>query len=656
MAISQMAKVLIVTHRTEASGLLEALQGEGICQVLNAEEAIVSRDWPELAGVAQRPKGIEELLGQLAKSILFLKAYAAPQKALASIFSPRAIINEQSYKKIVSDREILKVIDQCEEVEARIEKAKGEIENLCGTVEMLRPWEALETAVEEIGELRQTTSFAGLIPITQIEQVEQRIGELGGAVELVGTTGSKCSCVIVCLKACINEVQKLLRSAEFEPVNFESMTGTAGKLISEHSENLRRTRELLHAQYEKAGVLAENLLALEILHDHYTNLLNREQTKGAAPATVQTIILEGWVKEKDYTRLEKIVRGFGASSLNRIASAEGEDVPVEIENKNIIQPFELITRLYGMPLPSGVDPTIFLAPFFALFFGICLGDAGYGLVMVAATALLIKKMQGDKKLVWMLGVCSVFTILVGALTGSWFGDAAQQFIPALEPARKKIMWFDPLEKSGVIFFLKATLVLGYIQLMSGLVIAMGHNLKRKNYMAAIFEQLTWLVMLNSIVIFGLSKFGMVPAGVGKFFGWLAPIPAVLIVLLSCREGSWGARLGFGAYNLFSSIFYLGDVLSYLRLMALGMVSTGLAISMNLMSKMALKIPYGIGIVVAIIVFVLGHGFTLVLSALGAFVHTMRLQFVEFFPKFLVGGGRSFEPLRKEYKYVYIKNK
>lgn len=654
MAISQMAKVLIATHRTEASGLLEALQGEGICHVLNAEEAMVSRDWPELAGVAQRPKDIEELLGRLAKSISFLKAYAAPQKGLASIFSPRAIIDEQAYKKIVSDREILKVIEQCEEVEATIEKAKGKIENLCGTVEMLRPWVSLETPVEEIGELRQTTSLAGLIPITLFEEAERQIEELGGAVELVGTTGNKYSCVIVCLKAGINEVQKLLRSVEFEPANFESMRGTAAQLINEHSEKLSRTKELLYAQYEKAAALAENLFKLEILHDYYTNLLNREQTKGAAPATVQTIILEGWVKEKDYARLEKIVSGFEASSLNKIEAAEGEDVPVEIENKNIIEPFEAITRLYGMPQHRGVDPTIFLAPFFAIFFGVCLGDAGYGLVMIAATALVIKKMQGDKKLVWMLGICAGFTIMVGALTGGWFGDAIQQFTPILNPLREKIMWFDPLQDPKKLLGL--SVILGYIHLMSGLVIAFGHNIRVKNYIAAACEQLTWIVMLNSVVIFGLGKAGVVPAEIGRFFGILALVPAALIMLFSNREGGWGERLGMGAYNLFSSVFYIGDVLSYLRLMALGLVSSGLAMSINLMAKMVLKMPYGIGIIIAIIIFVIGHTGNLVLSALGAFVHTMRLQFVEFFPKFLVGGGRPFEPLRKEYKYVYIKNK
>ncbi len=651
MAIAQMVKIIIVSHRTQTSELLEALQREGICQILNAEEASISRNFPELAGMIQKPRDIEKMLNQLNKSIAFLKNYAKAPKGLAAALAPRAVIDEHSYNNVISNQKILDVIQRCEQIESSIEKTKGEIQNLQTALDTLRPWEALDTPVEEIGRLSRTKCWAGFIPVQHFAQAREKIAELNAVIQQVGTADNKHACLIVSLIEMVEDIQKALRSVEFEAVSFEGMRGTISQLIEEHNEPLAHAQKFLDEQMADAAKLSEHLLQLQILYDHYSNLLSRETTRSTAPATEQTVILEGWVKKHDYSRLEKVVSKFDAASLSRTEPAESEEIPVEIENKRAVKPFEVITRLYGMPQHFEVDPTVFLAPFFALFFGLCLTDAGYGLIMVALVALFVKKMQGDKKLMWMLGICGAVTVVTGALTGGWFGNAHEYLPSGFSSLRTRLMWFDPFEDPMKFFML--ALVLGYIQIMAGLVIAFGHNLRRKDFVAAVCDKLTWLVMLNSIVLLLASKTGVVPAWITKICTFTALIPAAIILLFSHREGGWLGRIGMGMYNLFSTIFFMGDVLSYLRLMALGMVTAGLAMAINVIAEIAGQIPYGIGVVAMILVLVGGHGFNMAINALGAFVHTLRLQYVEFFPKFLVGGGKSFEPLSKKYEHIYI---
>jgi len=653
MAIAKMAKIIIASHHTQASELLEELQRGGICHILNAEEAILSRDFPELSASAERPRDLETLVNRLEKSIAFLKKNATAQKGLAGMLSPRTVIDEQAYNKVVSDREILKIIDKSEHLEASMEKTKGEIENIQNALQMLRPWASFKTPVEEISRLHKTACWAGLISNQQLELIREKLSESGAAIQQIGSGISRSACLIVALKGNAESIQKLLRSTEFETVSFEPMRGTASKLINEHSETLQQAQKQLQTQAENSAKLSEKLLNLGILYDHYKNLLSREKAKTDAPTTEHTIIIEGWVKNRNYSRLDKIVKSFDASSLRKIEPAEDEDVPVEIDNNNAVRPFESITRLYGMPMPTNLDPTVFLAPFFMIFFGLCLTDAGYGIVLVAILWYFLKKIQGDAKFLWMLFMCSIFTIVAGALTGGWFGDAVQAFLPeSVDNARKSIILFDPMSQPMVFFAL--SLGLGYIQIMFGLCIALVHNLRRKDKIAALCDQVTWLIMLNSLILFGLAKGQIIPKQLSALFGTTALIPAITILLFSERQGGWGNRIGMGVFNLFCTVFYLGDVLSYVRIMALGMVTGGFGMAVNISVKLLtdLPVPY-LGWILGALVFVGGHLLNIALSVLGSFVHSMRLQFVEFFPKFFEGGGKQFVPLSKEYKHIYV---
>lgn len=651
MAITRMVKVLVVTHQSQVAELLEALQTEGILQVLDSSEAAVAKQWPELQVQLQRPKQLEETLGRLEKSLAFLKQYSSGKKALADILAPRPVVENKLYSQVVSGRQVLELSRRCEETDAKIAGLRGKYADYEQKLQMLRPWSELGTPVEQISELDRASCLTGLVQNQYAERVAVQLAELDAAIQQLGQADSRQAWVVVCVNEQLNDVQKVLRSADFEPVSFEGMTGTVAEVMNEYEAGMAEIARQLDVETQEAARLSEGRLELQILLDHYQNLLAREQVRIAAPATEQAVFLEGWVRRKDYTRLENLVGQSAACSVAAIEPAEDEQIPVEIENNRLIEPFEVITRLYGMPQHFSVDPTVFLAPFFALFFGICLGDGGYGFTMMIVLAFLIRKIQGDKKLFWMLWICSLGAVLVGALTGGWFGDGVQQFAPSLNRLRGKMMWFDPLEKPQIFFAL--ALILGYFQIITGLTIALGHSLARKDYVGAVCDQLSWLVMLNSVVIFGMSKAGRVPEEIGRFFGLVVPVPAAVILLFSCRDGGWGGRVGMGAYNLFSSVFYLGDVLSYVRLMGLGLVGTGMAMAVNIIAKITLKIPYGIGIILTIPVLVGGHGFNLILSALGAFVHTMRLQYVEFFPKFLASGGRPFEPLCRRYKHIYI---
>jgi V/A-type H+-transporting ATPase subunit I len=654
MAIVQMKKVIIASFKDEAGELLEELQQAGIMQVLDVQHAVISKDEPELQIAPERPRQIAERLEKLEQAIAFLSEYAAKKAGMAAVFAPKTITDRNHFTTIVSSESTMDRLESCRQLQQKIHSLKAEIENISAKIQQLAPWEKLTTPLEEIGRLQKAAVLAGFLSARNIIETEKNLSELA-VVEQIGTHNYIKACVVVCFKENIQEVHKILRGLDFEFVSFAGLKGTAAELLRECRAKFAGLQEELTTAEKETRKLSDGITDLQILADYYQNLLSRQQAQSTSPQTEQTVILEGWVKRQDFEGLKEIVGRFAASSINEMPVGKDEDIPVEIDNKPLFRPFEVITRLYGMPQHVEFDPTVLLTPFFAVFFGLCLGDAGYGLMIIAAMAYLILKMQGDKKLLWLLLICSIFTVGIGALMGSWFGDAPQQLSERfgwtfLVKAQKKLMWFDPLAQPMIFF--KLALGLGYFQIMTGIVAAMIHNIRRKDFISALCDRITWLVMLNCLVLFLFGKKIGLTEQTCSLFGKVAIVPAVTIVLFSQRQGPWLGRLGMGTYNLFSTVFYMGDVLSYLRLMALGMLGSGLAMAINVMAGVASKVPYA-GIVLAVLVLIGGHTLNVVLSAIGAFVHTLRLQFVEFFPKFLAGGGQLFEPLNKKYKYVYM---
>ncbi|MFH1614177.1 MAG: V-type ATP synthase subunit I [Planctomycetota bacterium] len=655
MAIAAMTKVLLASHKSEAAALLEQLQQQGILQVLNAQEAMISKEWPELLVEDNKARNIEDIVIRLERGIRFLKTYTAEKGGLLKVLAPLTVIEQKQYSNVVTTDDALKLLEEAEKCEKQIDHLLGELESNSNKAATLEPWKELAVPVEQFSELQQASAVAGFLTAAHFEETLAQISSAGAVVEKIGLSHNRIAVVVAVLKENFADVQKILRTADFEHVSFEEMQGTPAEMLKEINDKIEVIKNDLQEQRRKAHNLAKERLKLCILFDHYHNLLGREWARTGAPGTEHSTLFEGWVRKKDLLRLKEIVTKYPASNVIQIEPAADEQVPVDIENKRLIRPFEVITRLYGMPQYFEVDPTSLLAPFFAIFFALCLSDAGYGLIIIALSSFFIWKMQGDKKLMWLLLVCSLLAIGAGAITGGWFGSGLHDLavmwnLPVVAHALDSAIWFDPL-KEPMTFF-KLAIALGYIQIIVGLSIGFIHNLRRKEFAAAICDQLTWIVMLNSIAIWAGSKMGLLPHHAGSVSGWISFIPAMGILFFSQREGTIATRLAMGAYSLFSTIFYLGDILSYLRLMALGMASGGVAMAINVLAKTVRGIPY-VGLLFAIVLLVVGHIGNTLMSALGAFVHTMRLQFVEYFPKFLIGGGKEFTPLKLDYKHVKI---
>ena len=649
MAIASMQKIMIVAHRSQTVELLQSLQKTGMVQILDAERAMVTKEWPELMVESKRHRSLEETIDRLGKALDFLKPYA--QKDQTSLFAPLVPVDTSTYDTVVSGQDSMTCLGEIEEVRGQIEKLASEAENQDALLAKLTPWMALSVPVDQLHTLSSSTTFVGQIGDQHFQQACDKLIELGAAVEKVDAANRMQACIVVSLNENAADVQKLLRSVEFEAAAFEGLSGTVSENITRVQQRLEEIQKEQALLQQQMADLAQNKLNLQILSDHYQNLHERIHAESTSPATDHAVFLEGWVRRRDYEALEKLVLQFEAADLAIIEPGKDEEIPVEIDNGPLAEPFESVTRLYGMPASSDIDPTVFLAPFFALFFGICLTDAAYGLVMIAFFWWMLRKIKGDKKFIMMMIFCSISTVIAGALTGGWCGDAIQQFVPALGRLRNAVMWFDPMEKPMMFFYL--SLGLGYLQIVSGVFIGFVHKFRRGDIQGALFDHLSWFIWLNSLTVFGLGKAGILPSWLGTVAGLIAIVPALAIILFSEREGGWGGRIGMGIYNVFSTVFYVGDVLSYIRLMALGMVTAGFGMAINQIVLTVMENGV-LGWIFGALIFIGGHLFNIANSALGSFVHSMRLQFVEFFTKFLAGGGKQFDPLKQSYRYIDVK--
>jgi V/A-type H+-transporting ATPase subunit I len=333
---------------------------------------------------------------------------------------------------------------------------------------------------------------------------------------------------------------------------------------------------------------------------------------------------------------------------------ENEDVPVLIENKSFAAGVESITDMYSSPSNKDVDPNPIMAFFYYVFFGLMLSDAGYGLLMVIFSIFAKKKMKvtGNlKKMADMVLYCGISTVFWGAMFGGFFGDliptVCKTFLGMTDMPSLAI-WMEPMNNS--IELLLYCFLFGIIHLMAGVLIRGYMLIRDKNYLGAICDTIPVMVFVAGFAIVGASFFTQIPQNIKSMGSGILLAGAVLIVLTAGRSSkNILGKLGGGLYGLYNAASgYLGDILSYSRLLALGLVTGVIANVINLLAAM------GGNIIIFILIFLLGHTVNIAINLIGTYVHTSRLQYVEFFSKFYEGSGRSFTPFKIKSKFFTIK--
>lgn len=445
--------------------------------------------------------------------------------------------------------------------------------------------------------------------------------------------------LVMCHGSVKERALSALRDLGFSTVSFRGMTGTAkenDKALAENLAALEKERQEIEQRIAGLGGKREALLEAS---DRAAIALRREEAKSRLVGTDKVFLLEGWLPADHCAALEKALEPFTCAIETREPTEdEYPQVPVQLKNNKLTRPLNMVTEMYSLPAYGTLDPNPLMAPFFILFYGIMMADMGYGLLMMIASVIISKKyrpkgMSGE--LFSLLGLCGISTFIMGALTGGFFGDFLTQLVAIVSPgtvfALPKL--FDPLDDLTMILI--GSMALGMVQIVTGMAISLIEKCKRKKFLDAFFEEITWWIVFIGIALLALGK-GAAVLYVGCALVLLGPI---------VQGKGWGKLTGvFGSlYNHVTG--YFGDILSYTRLMALMLAGSVIAQVFNMLAAMP-------GNVIAfIIISMLGNAMNFGLNLLGCYVHDLRLQCLEFFNKFYVDGGKPFRPMTLDTEYV-----
>lgn len=658
MAIVKMKKLRLMVIREQKDALLRDLMLLG-CVEVSDPDALLEDE--EAATLLHHESGnLTEARADQARLTAALKLLDKYAPVKTKLLSARPEVSEEVFLDDGALRAELSAAQELEELEAKLRRLSGEESKLRSAVESLRPWVGLTLPLDTVGTAR-TVVMLGTIPAAmRLDEAVRALADAAPEAELFPVSSDKEQhyVLLVALREEQAEAVAALRAFGFALSNLGGMSGTARENIdacATEIAGLTRQRVETEAAIATYGAHRD---AIRLSIDRMTARIGKAEAEERLLGTDSIVCMRGWLTAPEEDKLAQTLAKYDCAwELDDPVEDEYPEVPVKLKNNKVTEALNMVTNMYSLPAYGTVDPNPLMTPFFVLFYGIMMADMGYGLLMVIAALVVLKAMKpkrGTKYFCKLLLECGISTFVLGIVTGGFFGNTiptlAKMFAGHEVPLGiLSDPLLDPLTQTTTILI--GAMALGFIQLVTGMVVSFVQKAKSGNLADGIFEEGTWWVIFIGLALYLLK--------IGNIGGW----PVVLCIGgLMLIYGSGRHAKGFGKVTaVFGEIYngltgWFGDILSYSRLMALMLAGSVIAQVFNTLAAMPSQGGVSfLSIVIFIVIFLVGHALNFGLNLLGCFVHDLRLQCLEFFGKFYTDGGKPFRPLEINTKYVDVEN-
>ena len=668
MSVVPMKRISVIAMKRDRKAVLDYLQVQGAVQISvrgKEDEVFTKTDMSKQKQVFQKNTDRAE------EALAILKRRVPEKTGLLSSFEGRKELTTSEYQKMQENiDDTMRVCSRIIELDKQLADSISGIPKLEDQKKALEPWIKFDLPLDFAG-TRTTAVFTGSLQGEYTrDALYTELKKLSGVetfeCDIISAESTQTCIFLVCEKKDQQAVREALRRLNFAapPVSGLNPVERMKQIDAQIAEEIKLQEKLLKEIEELSSYRND----IRFASDYFRIRAEKYGVISQLLQSRRVFCLEGYIPETSAQALASQLESRFDAAVEINDLKKKEKPPVLLKNNAFATPLEGITESYSLPGKKEIDPTFISACFYYILFGIMLSDAGYGLLLVLGTAFILWKFgrtmeAGMKKFMQMFLLCGISTTFWGIMFGSFFGDAISvigtTFLGKGEGFGLKPVWFEPL--SEPMRMLTFCFILALIHMFVGLGAKAYMLLKEGKVMDMIYDVVLWYVLLIACVVFLLTVPTMADMlGVStlsatwqKPAGILMAVSAVGIILTGGRESkNWFKRILKGLYSLYGISSWLSDILSYSRLLALGLATGVIATVFNSMGSMGGNSPGGV--VMFIIVFLIGNVLNLAINALGAYVHTNRLTYVEFFGKFYEGGGTAFRPFAVNTKYYKIK--